>query len=123
MKRVLVTAMSHEMHKSIWRKHGKIPDNDADLLHAVREAGIEEEELARVVIVKKSMARPQKEKEKEAVPKGKTEQKATEKEQSPIKGMGGMGPAVKDKYPEQEILWGSFAEAVRGVPDDEFKTH
>ena len=34
-----------------------------------------------------------------------------------------MGPAVKDKYPEQEILWGSFAEAVKSVPDNEFKTH
>ena len=92
MKRVLVTAMSHDMHKSIWRKHGKIPDNDADLLQAVREAGIEEEELARAITAKKSMARPQKEKEREAVPKGKTEQKAamdTEKEQSPVKGTGG----------------------------------
>ena len=126
LKRVLVTAMSHDMHKSIWRKHGKIPDNDADLLQAVREAGIEEEELARAIIAKKSMVRPQKEKEKEAVPKGKTEQKAvkaTDKEQSPVKGTGGTGPAVKDKYPEQEILWGSFAETVKSVPDDEFKTH
>ena len=34
-----------------------------------------------------------------------------------------MGLAVKDKYPEQEILWGSFAEAVKSVPDDEFKAH
>ena len=49
--------------------------------------------------------------------------KATEEEQSPVKGMGGTGPAVKDKYPEQQILWGSFAEAVKSVPDDKFKTH
>ena len=126
LKRVLVTAMSHNMHKSIWRKHGKIPDNDADLLQAVQEASIEEEELARATMAKKSMARPQKEKEKEAIPKGKTEQKAakaTEKEQSPVKETEGTGPAVKDKYPKQEILWRSFAEAVKSVPDDEFKTH
>ena len=113
LKRVLVTAMSHDMHKSIWRKHGKIPDKDADLLQAVREAGIEEKELARAITAKKSMVRPQKEKEKEAVPKGKSEQKAakaTEKEQFPVKGTGGTGPAVKDKYPEQEILWESFAQ-------------
>ena len=118
--------MSNDMHKSIWRKHGKIPDNDADLLQVVREAGIEEEELARATIAKKSMARPQKEKEKKAVPKGKSEQKAakaTEKDQAPVKATGGMGPAVKDKYLEQEILWGSFAEAVKGIPDDEFKKH
>ena len=56
LKRVLVTAMSHDMHKSIRRKHGKIPNNDADLLQAVREAGIEEAELARAIIAKKSMA-------------------------------------------------------------------
>ena len=126
LKRVLVTAMSHDMYKSIWRMHGKIPNNNADLLQAVREAGIEEEELARAIIVMKGMVRPQKEKEKEAVPKEKTEQKATkatEKEQSPVKGTGGTGPAVKDKYPEQEILRGSFAEVVKSIPDDEFKSH
>ena len=126
LKRVLVTAMSYDMYKRIWRKHGKIPDNDADLLQAVWEAGIEEEELARAITAKKSIARPQKEKEKEAIPKGKMEQKAvkaTEKEQSPINGTGGTGPAVKDKYPEQEILWGSFAEAVKSIPDNKFKTN
>ena len=77
LKRVLVTAMSHDMHKSIRRKHGKIPNNDADLLQAVWKAGIEEEELARAITAKKSIVQPQKEKEKEAIPKGKTEQKAT----------------------------------------------
>ena len=32
LKRALTVAMSSDMHKSIWRKHGKIHDNDADLL-------------------------------------------------------------------------------------------
>ena len=31
--------------------------------------------------------------------------------------------AVGDKYLEQEILWGSFSEAVKGTPDEEFKNH
>ena len=126
LKRALTVAMSNDMHKSIWRKHGKIPDNDADLLQAVREAGIEEEELARATMAKKAMVRPQKEKEKEAVPKGKMELKANTakgKEKAPAKATGGTGPAVKDKYPDQEILWGSFAEAVKGVPDNEFTKH
>ena len=126
LKRALTVAMSNNMHKSIWRKHGKIPDNDADLLQAVREAGIEEEELAKATTAKKAMARPQKEKEKEAVPKGKTEPKDAkfkEKVKTPAKVTGGTGPAVKDKYPDQEILWGSFAEAVKGVPDNEFTKH
>ena len=35
LKRALIVAMSNDMHKSIWRKHGKIPNNDADLLQAV----------------------------------------------------------------------------------------
>ena len=88
LKRALIVAMSNDMHKSIWRKHGKIPDNDADLLQAVREAGIEEQELARATTAKKTMSRPQKEKEREAVPKGKTKQKdkkATDKEKAPAK--------------------------------------
>ena len=126
LKRALIVAMSNDMHKSIWRKYGKIPDNDADLLQAVREAGIEEEELARATTAKKAMARPQKEKEKEAIPKGKTElkaDKAKEKEKAPAKATGGTGPAVKDKYPDQEMLWGSFTEAVKGTPDNEFAKH
>ena len=126
LKRALTVAMSNDIHKSIWRKHGKIPDNDADLLQAVREAGIEEEELARATVAKKAMVRPQKEKEKEVVPKGKTEPKDgkfKEKEKTTAKVTGGTGPAVKDKYPDQEILRGSFAETVKGVPDNEFAKH
>ena len=103
LKRALTVAMSNDMHKSIRRKHGKIPNNDVDLLQAVREAGVDKEELARATIAKKSMAQPQKEREKEAALKGKTEQKAIkamEKDQAPTKSMGGTGPAVKDKYSE-----------------------
>ena len=69
LKRVLTTAVTPDMYRNIWRKFGKIPDTDGDLLHAVWEAGIEEEELARVLAAKKQIARPQKEKEKEAAPK------------------------------------------------------
>ena len=123
LKRALTVAMSNNIHKSIWRKHGKIADNDADLLQAVREVGIEEEELARATTAKKAMAHPQKEKEKEAVLKGKMElkaDKAKEREKAPAKATGGTGPAVKDKYPDQEILCGSFAEAVKGTTENKF---
>ena len=34
-----------------------------------------------------------------------------------------MEPAVKDKYPDQEIICGSFTEAVKGVPEKEFTAH
>ena len=46
LNRVLTAAVTPDMYRNIWRKHGKIPDTNADLLHAVWEAGIEEEELA-----------------------------------------------------------------------------
>ena len=58
------------MYRNIWRKYGKIPDANRDLLHTVREVGKEEEELARALVAKKQIARPQKEKEKEAARKG-----------------------------------------------------
>ena len=122
MKRILVTAITPNMYKNIWRKHGCIPDNDADLLNAVREAGIEEEELARALIAKKTMVRPQK--EKDAAPKGEQKPvKCKEKEKAPEKASGGTGPAVMDKYPDQEILWRSFSEATKGVPENEFTSH
>ena len=75
LKRVITTAVTPDMYKNIWRKHGSIPDNDADLLGGVREAGIKEEELARALAAKKTMVRPQK--EKDAAPRG---------EQKPVKG-------------------------------------
>ena len=55
MKRMLTKAITADMYKKMCRKHGCIPDNDADLLNAVREAGIEEEELARALATKKTM--------------------------------------------------------------------
>ena len=86
-------------------KHSCIPDNNADLLNTVREAGIEEEELARALDAKKTMVRPEKEKEKDAAPKGKQKPvKGKEKEKATLKALGGTALAVKDKYPDQEIL-------------------
>ena len=124
MKRMLTTAVTPDMYKNIGRKHGCIPDNDADLLNAVQEAGIEEEELARALVTKKSMARPRKEMEKDAAPKGEQKPvKGKEREKAPEKASGGTGTAIKDKYPDQEILWGSFSEATKGVPEKEFATH
>ena len=97
------------MYRNIWRKHGKIPDIDGYLLHAVREAGIEEEELARALAAKKQISRPQKEKEKEAAPKGKPKQKVAQtKEQGPVVTTSGKGPNINDKFPKQEILRESF---------------
>ena len=66
LKRVLMAAVTQDMYRNIWRTYGKIPDVDTDLQQAVREAGIEEEKQARALLAKKSIARPQKEKEKEA---------------------------------------------------------
>ena len=46
LKRVLTAAVTPDMYRDIWMKYGKIPDTDGDLLHAVWEAGIKEDELA-----------------------------------------------------------------------------
>ena len=97
MKRILTTAVTPDMYENIWRKHGCIPDNNADLLNTVREAGIEGEELASALVAKKSMAQPQK--DKNAAPKGEQKPvKGKEKEKAPEKASGSTGPAVKDKY-------------------------
>ena len=64
LKRVLTAAVTPVMYRNIWRKYGKIPDTDGDLLHAVREAEIEQEELTRVLAAKTQIVRPQREKEK-----------------------------------------------------------
>ena len=99
LKRVVTAAIIPDMCRNIWIKYGKIPDIDGDLLHAVREAGIEEEELARALVAKKLIARPLKEKEKEATPKGKLEQKVTqtkEKEKGPVVTTSGTGPNIND---------------------------
>ena len=122
LKRVLTAAVTPDMYWNIWRKYGKIPDTDGDLLHAVREAVIEEEELARALAAKKQIARPQKEKEKDAAPKGKPEQKTAqdkEKKRGPTVTTGGMGPNKNDKFPKQEILWESFKMVMKDVSEEE----
>ena len=116
-----MVAVTPNMYWNIWRKYGKIPDTDGDLLHAVREAGIEEEELERALAAKKQIARPQKEKEKEAAPKCKPKQKVAqtkEKEKGPAVTTGGKGPNINDKFPKQEILRESFKAAMKDVPED-----
>ena len=88
--------------------------------------GIEEEELARVLLAKKSIARPQKEKEKEAAPKGQLEQKATtakKKEKAPAVSTRGLGPNKNDKFTEQEILRESFRATIKDTPEGEFEEH
>ena len=117
LKRVLTVAVTPGMYPNIWRKHRKIPDTDGDLLHAVWEEGIEEDELARVLAVKMQIARPQKEKGKEAAPKGKPEQMATtaKEKQGPAVSTGGTVPNKNDKFPVQEILWKSFKPAMKDI--------
>ena len=122
LRRVLTAAVTPDMYRNIWRKYGKISDADADLLNTVRDAGIEEEELVRALVAKKQIADPQKEKGKEAVPKGKAEQKVVktqETERGPAVSTGGTGPSQNDKFAEQEILWESFKAAMKDIPEEE----
>lgn len=73
-------------------------------------------------MAKKHIAHPQKQKEKEAVPKGRTEQKAVkakEIEWGPAVYTGGPGPNKNNKFSVQEILWASFKAAMKDIPEDE----
>ena len=119
LKRVLMADVIPDMYGNIWRKYGIILDTDADLLHAVQEARTQEEELARALAVKKQFTRPQKEKEKEAVPKWKTEQKAAQaQDRAPAMSVEQLAPYKGDKFPEQEILWGLFKDAMKDTPEE-----
>ena len=56
--------------------------------------------------------------------KGNTGQKAEkprEKIPAPAKVTGGMGPDKRDKFPDQELLWGGFKEATKEVPEEELE--
>ena len=108
MKRVITAGITPDIYRNIWRKYGKIPDTDADLLHAVREAGIEQEAFSRALSAKKLIARPQKEMENVADQKGNTGQKAEkprEKISAPARLTGGVERDKWDKFPDQEPLW------------------
>ena len=92
----------------------------------MREVGIEEEELARALLAKKSIAHSQKEKEKEAALKERLEQKATiakEREKAPAVSTGGLGPNKNDKFPQRKILWESFRAAIKDTSEGEFEEH
>ena len=126
LKRVLTAAVTPDMYRNIWRKHGKIPDTDGDLLHIVWEAAMLEKELARVLVVKKLITRCQKENAKEAAPKDKPEQQAAqaqEKERAPAVTTKGLGLNKNDKFPEQEILGGSFKAMIQDTLEEEFADH
>jgi uncharacterized protein (DUF924 family) len=45
LKDTIATAISPEMHRNIFLRYGRFPSRDADLLEAVREAGVIEEEI------------------------------------------------------------------------------
>ena len=117
--------MPSDMFDIIFIKYGTIPSNENDLRSVVMKAGIiiEERELARPKRSQPTNPSPSgsKDKGKDA---GKS--KETEKLSSTQKGAnsqgkdkalekpGGKGGQVpKDKYPDQEILWPSFADAMK----------
>ena len=124
-KKVLVDMMPNDMFDIIFNKYGTIPSNENDLKSVVIRAGIiiEERELARP---KRAQHNPSpsgsKDKGKDA---GKG--KETEKSSPPQKGANTQGKQNKgpplDKYPDQEILWASFADAMKDVPPEEFQQH
>ena len=123
------------MFDIIFNKYGTIPSNENDWRSVVMKAGIiiEERELARPRRNQPTNRSPSasKDKEKDAG-KGKETEKSSPtqkgvntrgKDKAPEKTGGKVGQVPKDKYPEQEILWPSFADAMKDVPAEEFAKH
>ena len=45
LREIITAAITPEMHRAIYQRHKCLPNNDAELMEEVREAGIIEEEL------------------------------------------------------------------------------
>ena len=134
-KKVITDMMPSDMFDIIFNKYGTIPSNENDLRSVVMRTGIiiEEHELARPT--RNQPTNPSssgsKDKEKDAG-KGKETEKSSPtqkgantqgKDKAPEKTGGKGGQVPKDKYPDQEILWPSFADTIKDIPAEEFAKH
>ena len=134
-KKVITDIMPSDMFDIIFKKYGTIPSNEKDLRSVVMKAGIiiEERELARPKRSQPTNPSPSWSKDKgQDAGRGKeTEQSSPTqkgantqgKDKAPEKTGGKGGQVPKDKYPDQEILWPSFADAMKEVPAQEFAKH
>ena len=109
----------------IFNKYGTIPTNENDLWSSVMRAGtiIEERDLAHPKRTNHNLSPSgTKDKRKDA-----GMGKETEKSSLPQKCANTQGNKIphvaKDKYPDQEILWPSFVEALNGVVPEDFQKH
>ena len=126
LKDTIATAISPEMHRNIFMRYGRFPTSDADLLEAVREAGVIEEEilLSATQIKKKKEA-------KEPSSTGKTTKDQRNSKDS--KGTGQPPPIAKDQgtvnRPKKDFshlprVWEKMTDALKGVDQkqvDKFK--
>ena len=126
LKDTIATAISPEMHRNIFLRYGRFPASDADLIEAVREAGVIEEEilLSATQIKKKKEA-------KEPSSAGKTAK--DQKNTKDSKGTGQPSPTAKDQgtanRPKRDFshlprVWEKMADALKGVDQkqvDKFK--
>ena len=137
-KKVITDMMPSDMFDIIFNKYGTIPSNENVLRSVVMKAGIiiEERELARPRHNQPSNPFPSGSKDKgKDAGKGKETEKLSStqkgantqgKDKAPAEKTGGKGGQVpKDKYlpVDQEILWPSFADAMKDIPAEEFAKH
>ena len=131
-KKVITDMIPSDMFDIIFNKYGSIPLNEYDLLSVVMKAGIiiEERELARPKRNQPTNPSPSgsKDKGKDAGMGKETEKSSSTqkvantqgKDKAPEKTGGKGGQVPKDKCPDQEILWPSFADAMKDIPAEEF---
>ena len=126
--------MPIDMFDILFNRYGTIPSNENDLRSVVMEA--------RIIIKECELAYPKrnqpntshsgfKDKGKDAGKDTETEKSSSTqkgantqgKDKAPDKTEGKGGQVPKDKYPDQEIIWPSFADAMKDLPAEEFAKH
>ena len=120
LKDTIATAISPEMHRNIFLRYGRFPSKDADLIEAVREAGVIEEEIL--------LSAAQIKKRKEAKESGKStknskESKQASRAQPTAKDLGATNRSKKD-FAHLPRIWDKMTDALKGVDQkqvDRFK--
>jgi hypothetical protein len=108
----------------IYSRYGRIPDEDATFLTAIREAGKVYERLQKDLKSRKTPGGQSSTTVKgnqDAAPTGKGNQSGQQTERSGDKGKG-KGPLTKAGVPRENI-WASVKEALEGVPQTEIEAH
>jgi hypothetical protein len=136
LRELVIEAMSPEIRRMVFSRHGRIPDEDDALFEVLRDAGqtLEEEKRTAEHYKKKSEninknSVPESSRTKkgnqDAVPAGKGNQSGQKADPAKDKGKRPVKEATgaKKGEPKKDSLWKNGKEAFEGVPSEEINTH